>query len=53
MNTLQTEKEITTTALATEAVEMIDCGRVSERTQGFPFLLLWEPVNPPFNTLIL
>ena len=53
MNTLQTEKEITTTVLTTEAVEMIDCGRVSERTQGFPFLLFFEQMNPPFNTLLL
>ena len=36
---------------AEEAVEIIDCGRASERTKGsFQFILL-ELSNPPFNWL--
>jgi len=34
MNTLEAETDINETMKATEAVEIIDCGRASERTQG-------------------
>ncbi|MDB6100396.1 MAG: hypothetical protein JWO52_395 [Gammaproteobacteria bacterium] len=33
--------------------ELSDCGRVSTRTRGLPFQLLFEPVNPPFNRIFV
>ena len=53
MSTLEAEKEIKNTVQATEAVEIIDCGRASERTNGIPFLLLFELSAPPNNKLFL
>ena len=63
MSTLEVETEITKTVQATDAVtpeaaaaaglEVIDCGRASERTQGVPFLLLFELGTPPTNKLFL
>jgi hypothetical protein len=52
MNTLEAEKEITSVVQGTEAVEIIDCGRVSERTQGVSFTILFELGLPPMNTLL-
>ena len=34
---------------AEDAVEIIDCGRASERTKGGFMLILLEPSSPPFN----
>jgi len=53
MSTLEAEREIKNTVQATEAVEIIDCGRASERTNGIPFLLLFELSAPPNNKLFL
>jgi hypothetical protein len=53
MSTLETETDIKNTVQATEAVEIIDCGRVSERTQGTSFLILFELGAPPLNKLFL
>ena len=53
MSTLEVETEIKITVQATDAVEIIDCGPASERTQGFPFLLLFELGIPPNNKLLL
>jgi hypothetical protein len=51
MNTLDIETEIKNTVQATDAVEIIDCGRVSERTQGTTYLFLFELGAPPLNKL--
>ncbi|MEA3178859.1 MAG: hypothetical protein QOI59_2382 [Gammaproteobacteria bacterium] len=53
MSTLEVETEIKNTVQATDAVEIIDCGRASERTQGVPFLLLFELGTPPTNKQFL
>jgi hypothetical protein len=53
MSTLEVEKEIKSTVQATDAVEIIDCGRASERTQGVPLLLFFELGTPPSNKLFL
>jgi len=53
MSTLEVETEIKNTVQATDAVEIIDCGRASERTQGLPFLFLFELAIPPYNTTLL
>jgi hypothetical protein len=53
MSTLEAETEIKNTVQATEAVEIIDCGRASERTNGIPLLLLFELGTPPNNKLYL
>jgi hypothetical protein len=53
MSTLDVETEIKNKVQATEAVELIDCGRASERTNGIPFLLLFELSAPPNNKLYL
>ena len=53
MSTLEIERKVKNTVQATDAVEIIDCGRASERTQGFSFLLLFELGIPPNNTLLL
>ncbi len=34
---------------AEDAVEIIDCGRASERTKGGFLLILLERGSPPFN----
>jgi hypothetical protein len=34
---------------AEDAVEIIDCGRASERTKGGILLIFLESGNPPFN----
>ena len=49
MNTLQIETEINNTVQATEAVDIIDCGRASERTQGGAWLIMFELSPPPNN----
>jgi hypothetical protein len=46
MRTLDVETEIKNTARATEAVEIIDCGRASERTNGMTLMLLFELGHP-------
>lgn len=51
MSTLEIETEIKNTVLAKEPVEIIDCGRVSERTQGTTFLVLFELGAPPNDKL--
>ncbi len=53
MNTLEAETEIKATVQATEVVELIDCGRVSEHTRGFQFLIMFELGVPPLNTLLV
>jgi len=53
MSTLEMDREIKNTVQATEAVELLDCGRVSERTNGITFLLLFELGAPPNNKLFL
>ena len=53
MSTLEVETEIKNTVQATDAVEIIDCGRASERTQGVPFTLLFELGIPPQDKLLL
>jgi hypothetical protein len=34
---------------AEDAVEIVDCGRVSERTKGGFLLIFLESGSPPFN----
>jgi hypothetical protein len=51
MSTLEIERKIKNTVQATEAVEIIDCGRASERTQGVSFLILFELGAPPYDKL--
>lgn len=53
MSTLEAEKEIKRTVQATEAVEIIDCGRASECTNGISLLLLFELSTPPNDRLFL
>jgi hypothetical protein len=53
MSTLEIERKVKNTVQATEAVEIIDCGRASERTQGVSFLILYELGTPPLNKLLL
>jgi hypothetical protein len=53
MSTLEAEMEIKNTVQATEAVEIIDCGRASERTQGITLLLLFELGIPPNDRLLI
>jgi len=52
MSTLEVEKDLEQEVQATEAVEILDCGRASEKTRGFPFLVFLEGGTPPFNTLL-
>ena len=51
MRTLKVESGKRTPAR--DAVFLVDCGRVSERTGGVPLLLLFELAAPPFNKLFL
>lgn len=51
MTTLEAETDIKNTVQTTEAVELIDCGRASERTRGITFLVLWELGIPPNDKL--
>ena len=51
MSTLEAETDIKNTVQSTEAVEIIDCGRVSECTQGGMFFVFTEPSTPPLNKL--
>jgi hypothetical protein len=53
MSTLEIERKIKNTVQATEAVEIIDCGRASERTQGVSFLILFESGIPPHDKLFI
>ena len=53
MSTLKVETEIKNSAQTTEAVEIIDCGRASQRTRGVVFTLFWEPGTAPTNKLFL
>jgi hypothetical protein len=53
MSTLEIERIVKNTVQATEAVEVIDCGRASERTQGVTFMILFELGAPPHNKLFL
>ena len=53
MSTLEIERKIKNTVKATEAVEIIDCGRASERTQGVSFMFLFELGTPPHDKLFL
>jgi hypothetical protein len=52
MSTLEVEKDLDS-GQAPQAVQMIDCGRASERTCGIPLLLLFELGTPPNNKLFL
>lgn len=47
MNTLDAETDIESTVQAREAVEIIDCVRASERTNGMTLMLLFELGTPP------
>ena len=51
MSTLDAETEIKNTVRATEAFEIIDCGRASERTNGMTLMLLFELGTPPNNKM--
>jgi hypothetical protein len=53
MSTLEIERDLDDEVLATEAVEITDCGRASEKTRGTPFLLLLELGIPPNDTIFL
>ena len=53
MSTLEAETEIKNTVQATEAVDLIDCGRATERTNGNFLLFLIEGSAPPNNKLFL
>jgi len=53
MSTLEVEKDLDNAVQAREAVEMMDCGRASERTRGVPFLLPFELGTPPNDSLFL
>jgi hypothetical protein len=52
MNTLEVEKD-QDPGPATDAVELTDCGRASERTCGVSWMLLFELATPPNNRLFL
>ena len=52
MSTLEVERDLEQEVQATEAVEIVDCGRASERTRGFPFMLLFELGVPPNDSLL-
>ena len=52
MSTLEAEKDVKNTVQATEAVEIIDCGRASDRTRGVSFLILFEQGSAPYNKLL-
>ena len=51
MNTLEAETDNKDTAQTTEVVQLLDCGRASERTRGTSFLILFELGAPPLNKL--
>ena len=53
MSTQEIERKIKNTVQGTEAVEIIDCGRASERTQGVSFMFLSELGTPPHDKLFL
>ena len=53
MSTQEVETDIKDTVQATEAVEIIDCGPASERTQGSNVPMLFELGPPPWNRLFL
>ena len=53
MSTLEIERKIKNAVQATEAVEVIDCGRASDRTQGVSFMILFELGAPPYDKLLL
>jgi hypothetical protein len=53
MSTLEAETDIKNTVQATEAVEIIDCGRASQCTRGTSFLVLFELGSPPLNKLFI
>jgi hypothetical protein len=53
MSTLEVETEIKNTVQATEAVELVDCGRATERTNGNFLFFLYESSTPPANKLFL
>jgi hypothetical protein len=52
MTTLEAETDIKNTVQTTEAVELFDCGRASECTRGFSFLIQFEIGIPPYTTLL-
>lgn len=47
MNALNDERE--ERVRAEDAVEIIDCGRASERTKGGSMILMFEGGYPPFS----
>jgi hypothetical protein len=53
MSTPEVETEIKNTVQATEAVELIDCGRATERTNGTFLLFLFEAGTPPNDRLFI
>jgi hypothetical protein len=53
MSTLEIERDLDIDGQVTEAVEIMDCGRVSERTRGLPFQILPELSFPPNDSLLL
>jgi hypothetical protein len=52
MSTLDVETEIKSTVQTTAAAQLIDCGRISERTQGIPWTPLFELSLPPADKLL-
>jgi len=52
MSTLEAEKDTESPGETTGVVEIIDCGRASERTQGFAWLTMYEGGIPPHDRLI-
>jgi hypothetical protein len=53
MSTLEVEMDLNDNSAATAAVRMIDCGRATERTCGFAFIILFELGAPPNDGLLL
>jgi hypothetical protein len=53
MSTLKVEMDLDNKTKATEAVQLIDCGRASERTCGVPLLILFELGIPPNDSLLV
>jgi hypothetical protein len=52
MSALNVDKE-ETMSVPEAAVELLDCGRASERTQGVPLPLILEVSLPPDNYLLI
>jgi len=54
MSTLEAEMDdIEEKVQDSEVVEITDCGRVSERTQGVAFMIFFEAASAPSNRLFV